>query len=209
MLSKQYEDFARESRKVIEARAPEKPESTLGEQYDNITIGSLSQALIGVADQVMSYRREAHDKDYLHAHYEELLTQRRAHLTFKEIEEMETYQKPNIDKEVVHVQMEREYLKAYSTFAKGMEEIAPKLLALFENARGDTEGTLRGLLALSKCKLEAPELREKALTDLKNDLGEFSQEAAIDGLHGIALQNTISDKAREVASLLASKVKPE
>ena len=47
---------------------------TLGEKHDQITLGSLSEALVGIADQAMSFRREAHHKDYLHPHYEELLT---------------------------------------------------------------------------------------------------------------------------------------
>ena len=39
--------------------------------HDKISLGSLSQALIGLSQQALSYRREAHDQDYLHKFYEE------------------------------------------------------------------------------------------------------------------------------------------
>ena len=39
--------------------------------HDKISLGSLSQTLIGLSQQALSYRREAHDQDYLHRFYDE------------------------------------------------------------------------------------------------------------------------------------------
>ena len=40
--------------------------------HDKISLSSLSQALVGLASQALSFRREPNGKDYLHEYYEQL-----------------------------------------------------------------------------------------------------------------------------------------
>ncbi len=64
---------------------------------EQISLESLSKALVGLSEQSMSYRREAHDRDYLQAFYEEHAREGRP-------------------SDANTVRMEREYLRAYAVF---------------------------------------------------------------------------------------------
>ena len=54
------------------------------------------------------------------------------------MEELLKDQSANSRLDYVHVLMEREYLRAYKTFERGVAALAPKLLGMFEG--GDAEG---------------------------------------------------------------------
>lgn len=169
--------------------------------HDKISLASLSQALSGLGEQAMSYRREAHDQDYLHKFYREHALQKPTNplpLTPKEREIMG--QADN-----TYVSMEREYLKAYDIFARESEKVWPSLQALIAEARGDLEGQLHALLAMSVCKYEAKDLRADIIQDVNGLLKDSENassvrmEALFDGLRGIAMQNEISGEAQETA----------
>ena len=42
--------------------------------HDKISLGSLSQSIIGLSQQALSYRKEANGHDYLHDYYEKHAT---------------------------------------------------------------------------------------------------------------------------------------
>ena len=103
----------------------------------------------------MSYRREAHDQDYLHKFYRE-------HATGKPNNDMPMTPKEkeiSMMDDATYVSMEREYLKAFDIFSKESEKIWPCLQELIAQSKGDLEGQLHALLAMSVCKYEASEQR--------------------------------------------------
>ena len=61
LLSKQYEQFDKAAREVSGKKSADK----ISFSNEQMSLESLSKALIGLSDQSMSYRREAHDQDYL------------------------------------------------------------------------------------------------------------------------------------------------
>ena len=115
-----------------------------------------------------------------------------------------------------YVGMEREYLKAYDIFARESKSVWPSLQALIAEARGDLEGQLHALLAMSVCKYEAQDLRADIIQDVNGLLKDSEKassvrvQALFDGLRGIAMQNEINDEAqgtaRAILSLIESKV---
>jgi hypothetical protein len=54
----------------MNARQQNSPKLRLDEMHDKMSLGSLSQSLIGLSQQALSYRREANGHDYLHEFYE-------------------------------------------------------------------------------------------------------------------------------------------
>ena len=56
----------------MDARQNKKPTINLDEEHDKISLSSLSQTLVGLQAQCLSFRREPNDKDYLHKFYEDL-----------------------------------------------------------------------------------------------------------------------------------------
>ena len=92
--------------------------------------------------------------------------------------------------ETTTFKMGREYLKAYDIFHREVEKIWPRYKKMIERSADDLEGQLHGLLGMSKCKMEAPQIRERMLANIKRLIEEGSPmrlEAVVDGLHGIAL----------------------
>jgi len=121
-MSPQYEDFYQAAVDTTNQRTEKKPKIELDEMHDKISLGSLSQALIGLSKQALSFRKEAHGIDYLHKFYEKQC--HRGEIT--EIDDPD-YDKPNLH-EPTNVGMERDYLKAWAIFDKEVDKIKPRLL---------------------------------------------------------------------------------
>jgi hypothetical protein len=66
LISPQYEEFYQQSQASISARTQNSDKLRLDEMHDKISLGSLSQSLIGLSQQALSYRKEANGHDYLH-----------------------------------------------------------------------------------------------------------------------------------------------
>jgi len=178
----------------------------LSEPNDKISFGSLSSILVGLERQALSYRREARDRDYLNEYYKNLLNEGE----FKPFENAAEEKTSSAD-DYAYVRMERDYLKAWVTYQKGVDSIKERMLKLGEQSLDSAEDMLFGFRGLSAAKLEAPELREKMYDSLLNGVLNESEprvEALIDGLMGIALQARHSSKAMRTAKQILKKFKP-
>ena len=74
MISPQYDQFYEAAKESVDSSKLKTEALKLDEQHDRISLSSLSQALIGLSQQALSYRREANEKDYLHKYYEDRAT---------------------------------------------------------------------------------------------------------------------------------------
>jgi hypothetical protein len=86
--------------------------------------------------------------------------------------------------------MQGDYLRGYHIFRTEVQKMWPRYLNLIKESKDDLEGQLYCLLGLSKCKLEAPAVREdlfKNIIELINAKAPMRLESVLDGLYGIAL----------------------
>jgi hypothetical protein len=74
LISPQYQSFFDATQSSLQNRSEQKKMIDLDELHDKISLASLSQTLVGLSAQALSYRREASDQDYLHEHYKQLVT---------------------------------------------------------------------------------------------------------------------------------------
>lgn len=74
LISPQYDQFYEAAKESVDSSKLKTEALKLDEQHDRISLSSLSQALIGLSQQALSYRREANEKDYLHKYYEDRAT---------------------------------------------------------------------------------------------------------------------------------------
>jgi hypothetical protein len=71
MLSPQYDQFYRAGQESVAASPMDQEQSVpLDETHDYISLASLSQTLIGLNQQALSFRLEANGHDYLNPFYE-------------------------------------------------------------------------------------------------------------------------------------------
>ena len=112
-MSPQYTEFIKAAHESVDARKQPRQEISLDEEHDKISLSSLSQTLVGLHSQCLSYRRESNDRDYLHEFYEELAMEQE-----NAMEKIESLAYARGIKEAEHVKMAREYLKAYKIFEK-------------------------------------------------------------------------------------------
>ena len=75
LMSQQYDAFHQASKSAKEAGSIARETVGLNESHDQISLSSLSQCLIGLQKQALSYRKDAKQRDYLHKEYEERQTQ--------------------------------------------------------------------------------------------------------------------------------------
>lgn len=143
----------------------------LDEAHDKISLSSLSQSLIGLSSQALSFRRESNDRDYLHKFYEQL-TLEKEHAIAESQKEGPASADASQHFESTNVSMAREYLKAFKIFDREVEKIQPRLMKLIEQSKNDFEGMLHCLLALSACQIEAPTQRLMIFDSLKKLMGE-------------------------------------
>lgn len=170
-MSPQYAEFIKAAHESVDARQEPKQIVALDEAHNKISLSSLSQALVGLASQALSFRREPNGKDYLHEYYEQLALEGE-----KRIGRLEELKDVSHLLELEHVQMAREYLKAYKIFEKETQRVQPKLTKLIEQSTQDAEGLLHALLALSTCKYEAPTHRVLIFDSLKKLISEGGEE---------------------------------
>lgn len=170
LMSEQYFDFFKASRDSQLARTKVTSNLDLNEKHDLISVGSLSQSLIGLSQQALSFRKDAQDKDFLHKFYED-------HVTRDNIkdEDHELYnQAPNF--ESYNVKMKQEYLRGFYIFEKEAEKILPRLIKLINKSPNDTEGLLHALAALSACNHDEPETRLKIFKNLERLMANKSEQ---------------------------------
>ncbi len=107
-----------EGRKPPKEKKPESRELTLEENHNLMNLENLSQCLIGLSKQSLSYRRDVLKKDYPNKFYEQYLMP----LEFNDRDAEIKY------KEYDHVLMEREYLKAWTSFKDRVYTLLPQFI---------------------------------------------------------------------------------
>ena len=212
-MSPQYEDFYGAAQSTLQERYQPAPSISLDEMHDKISLSSLSKSLTGLANQALSFRKECNEKDYLHPFYEQ-------HAEGGEKADIARYglktsnedgQEYQVGQHLVPstVRMQKDYLRAYDIFNKEVERMWPRYKNLINKSKGDLEGQLYCLLGLSKSRIEAPEIREKMfdrILSLIKKNGKMRVESVVDGLHGIALQNSRIGEDVEVANQLLNNL---
>lgn len=135
LMSPQYQGFFDASEESKTNRGLNE-EVSINDTQDFISLESMSEVLIGLSDQALSFRREANDKDYMHKFYEDLALKGeirdKDHEAFKYSHLWES----------TTVRMARDYLKAWDIFEKENESLNPRFLALIEQSPEDLNGQL-------------------------------------------------------------------
>ena len=129
-----------------------------------MSLGHLSDILVGLGEQSLSFRRDSKDKDYPNKYYENLLMpeERRMENPGADLVEQNIMQKYKAET----VLMERSYLNAWRTFQRHSEKI------ILENFKNLLDGAcspsdlLKALRALSASKVEAAALRDEITSRL-------------------------------------------
>lgn len=136
------------------------------EKQNKMRLYFISDILTGLAEQAQSQRRCALDKDYPNEYYEKMLMpeefQGRNPLADQEIKERALRKTP-------YVMMEQSYLNGWRNFSSESSKIIEKHFKRLIHEENSCSGLLKGLRALSACKYEARELRDKIVAKaLKN-----------------------------------------
>lgn len=156
------------------------------EKNNELSLGNLSEILVGLSEQALSFRRDAVDRDYPNEFYEKLLMPEEFRPTestnMSEAEKHELKEKHNM------VLMERSYLNSWTNFISKAQQLInshfPEMIKQAQSA----EELLRGLRALVDCRLEALPMRNQICDKLH---GAFRQadkvdtNALIDGIYGL------------------------
>lgn len=121
LLSPQHQAFYETAVNIDPKLSPAKTETNYLEENQNvINLKSLSQALVGLSEQALSYRRDVLGKDYLNKFYEDYLMPLE-----KQIHANKTFALEKVRYE--SVMMERGYLKAWQQFKEQSERILPRI----------------------------------------------------------------------------------
>ena len=157
-----------------------------------INLKTLSQTLVGLSEQALSFRRDVQRKDYLNKFYEDLLMPLEKKLynnSWRSLDKI-TYET---------VLMERGYLKAWTQFKDHADRIAPRLAQLVKEDRENIEGQLSAFSALSSCRLDDPSLRSELVTNclrLLNTTEHINPSVVVSGLKGLAESASLDDRAK-------------
>ena len=120
------------------------------ENFNNLTIGTMSQTLIGLHNQVLSFRRDSEDKDYLNKFYEQYLMPLENMPNNQEVPRgMEKFRSE-------YVEMERTYLRAWQIYKKETANLLPKFKEMIKDDKANVEGQLYALNALAVTKFDEP-----------------------------------------------------
>jgi hypothetical protein len=162
LVSPQYDEIFDAAQSTLKSRNQpfSSPTVPLDEAHDRISLSSLSKALTGLSQQALSFRREANDQDYLHKFYEERAMK-------DEITDGHALDDISHIVNTSTVKMARDYLKAYDIFDHEVERMWPRYKKLIKQSADDLEGQLHCLLGLSRCKIEAPDLRSQVYKNIK------------------------------------------
>ena len=110
LLSPQHNNFYETSINIDEASKDQvrnlSGTNYLEENQNIISLKTLSQALVGLSEQALSYRRDVNGKDYLHKFYKDYLMPMEKHISGNEVRDLEKLKYET-------VMMERGYLKAW------------------------------------------------------------------------------------------------
>ena len=164
---------------------------------------TLSQTLVGLSEQSLSFRRDVHKRDYLHSFYEDYLLPLEKRLFSNEPRDMDRFVKSEI------VMMERAYLRPWKLFKTESERILPRMADLVKEESDKVEGQLEALRALAAMRVEAKDIRREIIGNSIRGLGkgkEVEGRTALAGLKGLAEGPTLDDKAKELARRLESNI---
>ena len=167
-----------------------------------INLKTLSQTLVGLSEQALSFRRDVQRKDYLNKFYEDLLMPLEKKLYNNSWRSLD-----KINYETVL--MERGYLKAWTQFKDHADRIAPRLSQLVKEDRDHLEGQLSAFLALSSCRLDDPSLRADLVTNslrLLNTTEHIDPSVLVSGLKGLAESPSLDDRAKQLSQRLANRL---
>lgn len=174
----------------------------LEENQNVINLKTLSQALVGLSEQALSFRRDIQRRDYLNKFYEDYLMPLENKPHNNEFRGVEKIQYET-------VLMERGYLRAWQQFKENADRIAPRLAALVKEDKDHIEGQLNSLAALSACRLDQPALRTEIVGNvlrLLNQTEQLSPASVVSGLRGLAESASLDDRAKQLSQRLAARL---
>lgn len=125
----------------------------------------MSNVLIGLADQALSFRRDVKDKDYPNKHYEDLLMPEERTEGYENVAEFERFL---LDNKAKNVLMERTYLNAWKDFSNHSSSMVAAITKLVGQSPNDVEGQLHALRALSACRYESKAVRANIMSNVLN-----------------------------------------
>lgn len=164
---------------------------------------TLSQSLVGLAEQALSYRRDVQGKDYLNKFYEDYLMPEEKEIFDNGIISFKDRMRTPV------VMMERGYLKAWQLFKEHSLRILPRLTQLVREDKDQLDGQLHALSALNAMRVEEPALRSEILTNISRlaSTQKVSASTLAAGLRGLAESPTpIDDKVRQIAATLTAQL---
>ena len=176
----------------------------LEENQNLISLKTLSQTLVGLSEQALSFRRDVKRQDYLNKFYEDYLMPLEKKPYNNEIRGVEKIQYES-------VLMERGYLRAWQQFKEQADRIAPRLATLVKEDKDHIEGQLNALSALSACRLDQPALRSEIVGNvlrLLNQTETLSAPSVVSGLKGLAESASLDDRAKQLSQRLAARLDP-
>ena len=203
LLSPQHQAFYETAVKIEPKMAPAKSNTNYLEENQNlINLKTLSESLVGLSEQALSYRRDVLGKDYLNKFYEDYLMPLE-----KQIHGNKTFATDKLKYE--SVMMERCYLKAWQQFKDHSERILPRMQDLARQDKNNIEGQLHALNALAACRFDQPQLRGEIVANalrLLNHSESLSNTAIVSGLKGIAEATSVDDKSKTLAQRLVNRL---
>ena len=174
----------------------------LEENQNVINLKTLSQALVGLSEQALSFSRDIQRRDYLNKFYEDYLMPLEHKPHNNEFRGVEKIQYET-------VLMERGYLRAWKQFKENADRIAPRLASLVKDDKDHIEGQLNSLAALSACRLDQPALRNEIVGNilrLLNQTEQLSSSSVVSGLKGLAESASLDDRAKQLSQRLANRL---
>lgn len=163
---------------------------------------------------MLSYRRDAEDKDYPNAKYEEFLMPQERHAGNPGLEGEHHHLFLGTDTRVQTVLMERTYLNGWQVFMKKTADLLPHLADMITSSdKDDINGQLRALGALSVCKFSAHSLRDAVIRNCKDIIqrGEtrISIAAVTDGLIGLGGCTYQPPQTQEILRQILDMAEPQ
>lgn len=80
--------------------------------------------------------------------------------------------------------MERTYLTAWQDFSSQSAKMVSVIADMVASKETDVEGQLHALRALSACRYESRDLRNKIMVNIAKSTGKVSAEAVVDAFVG-------------------------
>ena len=104
------------------------------------------------------------------------------------------------------VLMERTYLTAWQDFSSQSAKMVKVIADMVAAKENDVEGQLHALRALSACRHESRELRDKIMANIEKSKQKVSEAAVVDGFVGQALCEYQPNNTNQLLSTMLSNI---